>query len=165
MKTLSLLFVVLAAALVPATVAAEPPQDFVTGSGWISYFDFPTAGETTVEQNAVSAHAGPLGEDPHGTLLLHSPFGDQRATVTCLHVTGSKAVVGGEITSGGTYLGLPVTHLELTIEDNGSGRGAPDTAVGFIFVNRPPGFDPCTPVLGFPPIYDVVRGNFVVNDA
>src|SRR6266699_5422113 len=94
-RTLSVLLVAGAAVFAPVTVAAEPPQDFVTGSGWVSYTDFPTPGQTTVEQNIVSAHAGPLGEDPRGTLVLHSQFGDQIATVTCLHVTGDRAVVGG----------------------------------------------------------------------
>jgi hypothetical protein len=164
-KTFSLLIATLVCVLLPATVAAEPPQDFITGAGWISYTDFPVPGQTTFEQNVVSAHAGPHGEDPHGTLILHSEFGDQIAKVTCVHVTGNIAFVGGEITSGGTYLGLPVTHLELTVQDNASGRGAPDTAIGFIYVNRPPGFDPCTPVEDAPPVFDVVRGNFVVNDA
>jgi hypothetical protein len=164
-RTLLLLLVVAVAAAAPATLAAQPPHDSVTGAGEVSFTDFPSPGITTVEQDIVAAFSGPNGEVPHGTLILHSVFGDQRAEVTCLHVVGNTAVVGGLIVSGGTYLGLPVTHLELTVQDNGEGTGAPDTATGYIFINRPPGFDPCTPVLGFPAVYDVVRGNFVVNDA
>src|SRR6266446_5655389 len=105
MPRLALLTVALIALAIPGTVAGEPPQDFVTGSGWVAYTDFPSPGVTTTEQQIVSAHSGPNGESPQGTMILHSPLGDQRANVTCRVVAGNVAVVGGEITSGFTYQG------------------------------------------------------------
>ena len=167
MSRLAVLTVALIALAIPGTVAGEPPHDFVTGSGWVAYTDFPSPGVTTTEQQVVSAHSGPNGENPQGTMILHSPLGDQRANVTCLVVAGNIAVVGGEITSGFTYLGQRVKYLVYLVQDNGQGRDAPDIAAGYIFLDipRPPGFEPCTPVLGAPIVYDVVRGNYVVNDA
>jgi hypothetical protein len=167
MRRIPLLLGAAAALAIPAVVAAEPPHDSVTGSGWVAFTDFPSAGVTTTEQQIISAHSGPNGEDAEGTMILHSPFGDQRVNVTCLVVTGNTAIVGGEITSGFIYLGQRMKYLVALIQDNGQGRYAPDLASGYIFrdIPRPPGFEPCTPVAGAPIVYDVVRGNYVVNDA
>lgn len=165
MRLFVLLLIATAAAAAPATLGAEPRTDFVVGAGWVAFTDFPSPGVTTTEQFVVSAHADPDGSNAGGSMILHSPFGDQRAVVTCLFVASDVAVVGGRITSGFTYLGLSVSHLAFLIRDNGEGQGAPDAASGYINITRPPGFDPCANVLGRPIPFDVVRGNFVVNDA
>jgi hypothetical protein len=167
MRRLALLLGAAAALAIPVGVAAEPPHDSVTGSGWVAYTDFPSPGVTTTEQQIVSARSGPNGEHPEGTMILHSEFGDQRADVTCMVVAGNVAIVGGEITSGFIYQGVRMKHLVFLIQDNGHGHDARDTASGYIFrdIPRPPGFEPCTPVLGAPIGNEVVRGNYVVNDA
>lgn len=163
MRFLVLFLVAAVAAAVPAAVGAEPGSDFVVGAGDVAFTDFPSPGVTTAERFVVSAHADADGQNAHGSMILNSPLGDQRAVVTCLVVIGDTVVVGGTITSGFSYMGLSISHLAFLVKDNGEGQGAPDLASGYSFITRPPGFDPCAATVGAPIPYDV-SGNFVVND-
>ena len=82
----------LAAAVAAATLAlvpvgsADPGSLAVTGAGWVKYTNFPP-GVTTSELTVISAHLDRSGE-PHGTIVLRSPFGDVRARVTCMLAVG-----------------------------------------------------------------------------
>ena len=149
---------------VPATSA--PPHLSVQGAGWVAFPNFPAQGETTLEHFAVSARLDPDGA-PQGTIVQHSPFGDVHADVTCLVQADERTIyVGGRITRGFTYLGLDVSHLALGIRDNGNGEEVPDLVAGAIFVagpSRPPEFDACGPLVPFPPVFEVVRGDFAVG--
>ena len=151
-----------ALALVPVG-SADPGSLAVTGAGWVTYTNSPP-GETTTELTVISAHLDRSGE-PHGTIVLRSPFGDVRARVTCMLAVGDVAYVGGEIVKGSTYFGGPVTHIAFGIRDNGQGQDPPDLVAGAIFRPRPPEFDPCTFLSAYPPVYAVERGNFVVRGA
>jgi hypothetical protein len=146
---------------VPATVAAEPSQEFVAGAAWIAYPDFPAPGMTTTEQTIVNAHRSEDGE-VHGNIVVHSPFGDLRAEATCLVVIGNTAVVGGRTTRADVYLGFTFTHLSAKIQDNGEGEDPPDRAISIGWLSRPAEFDPCLATLPFPAAFEAVRGNYVV---
>ena len=90
-----LLLVVLALALPgtllgPHTASAQtPPQDSVTG----------TLPDDTVHPViwTINASSGPSGENPTGTLEGEF-FGRLPFPVTCLQVTGNRAVIGGRAT-------------------------------------------------------------------
>ena len=154
-----------AAILAAQSSSAEsgPPHDSITGSGWTAFTDFPTAGETTIEHFAISAHAGPAGEDPDGTIVFHSPLfdGPQIADVTCLVVDGNRARVGGEFRELFDYIGFRIRHIEVVVEDLDSD----DRSTGLVYIDRPrpPGFSPCD--VDLPAVYHVVQGNYVVRDA
>jgi hypothetical protein len=154
--------VAVAAAFASTGHASGPGGDHLTGSGKVAFVDFPSPGVMTVEQIIVSAHSGPAGEDPHGQITVHSPLLAEKAKadVTCLRVTGSHAVAGGEFSPPIQYLGLTIRHVNLVVQDNGSDDRA--TGVSFIDRPRPPGFSPCD--IAPPPIFEVVQGNYVVKD-
>jgi hypothetical protein len=161
-----------ALALAPPSSADESPsQDIVAGSGKVTFPDFPTPGESTTEQFIVSAHSGALGEDPHGQMTFHSPLlvsQQAKAEVTCMTVTSNRARIGGiyeepVIYAPSTFDG-PFRWFELIVEDNGPPGGASDRLTALIFFdNRPPDFNPCD--VDSPELFQVVEGNFTVNDA
>ena len=142
-----------------------PRQDSVVGSGNSVFTDFPELGQSTREQYIVSAHSGPLGEDPHGQLTLHSPLlvGQAKAEVTCLVVTGNRARVGGVFEEPVVYLGATFRWIELIVEDNDP--PVDDRMTSFIFFDRPrpPGFSPCNFDGSADFTFD--RGNITVRDA
>jgi hypothetical protein len=159
---------VIAAGAAGIASAAAPPQDVVVGSGWATFPDFPNPGESVTEQFIVSAHSGPLGEDPHGQITFHSPLlasGHAKADVTCMTVTGNRARVGGVFSEPVIYIGLVFGWFELIVEDNGPPGHGTDRTTSFIFFDRPrpPDFSPCN--FDGPTEFAVEQGNYTVTDA
>jgi hypothetical protein len=64
---------------------SPPVQDSVVGS-W---------GESPHVNGDVDAHSGPAGQNPQGTLSARQLFDTFTGSVTCVHVTGYTATVGG----------------------------------------------------------------------
>jgi hypothetical protein len=130
-------------------------QDKVTGAGHHSVPD---------TQFTLSAHSGPLGEDPRGHLSFKIE-GQPRvhADVTCLIVVGTQAFATGVITRPAAAAGqLTVMHAV----DAGNPNEITPDLLRFSFVpfivpdaNRPGCF---LPVL--PPV-PVTQGNIVIDDA
>ena len=91
----------LGVALVPAASigAAAGSFQLVTGSGWRGNVTHPT---TPIIHFVVNAHDGPTGVS--GTYVSQNaanPLLNFGGRVTCLHVEGDHAVVGGTVTRGG----------------------------------------------------------------
>ena len=158
-----------------STAGAAVPQDSVVGSGKLTFADVPEPGMSTTEQQTVSAHSGPSGEDPSGMLKFHSPLlesNQAQAEVQCLLVSGDTAVVGGRFPEPVIYFGEAWRRLLFVIRDNGPRAAGPDQATGFIFIDRerPPGFSPCNsvpPPALFPveALSPVEQGDYTVTDA
>jgi hypothetical protein len=153
------------AAVAPAEYQYQgPPEDVVTGSGTVV-----DLAANLREQFIVSAHSGPLGEDPRGQVVLHSPLidgGTAKGEVTCMIVTGNRAQVGGVFESPVLYDGQLFHWFEWIIDDNGPpGQGLPDAISPFIFLSatHPPDFNPCTVFLA--PAFPLDEGNFTVKDS
>ena len=155
-----LLLVVAVAFAAPGLAsAATPRHDFVVGTGYFDALQYVVT---------VNAHSGPLGEDPHGSfhaMQRHTSDFNLGGSVTCLHVVGNSAYVGG-IIERAPETGEPFegeTFL-IQVQDNGEpGRGDLFDAA-FTFGQDPP-FVPCEPLpfasFGVP----AEHGNFVVHDA
>ena len=112
----SIIFVAaaVAAALASPSVsgAQAPTGDSVVGTG-----------VAVSRQFIVDAHSGPSGESPSGTYMYGDGFIGLQGPVTCLSVTGNRAVVGGQATSPfGGLIGVVAV-----IVDNGA--AGPDTLV------------------------------------
>jgi len=147
------------AALAPISLPG-PGQDFVAGSLRVTV---PATGD--FQHVRISAHSGPSGEDPTGSVratTTFSPFGafDLRGDVTCVDVTGNNAFVAARL--GEPFMGY--THVTLHLVDNGNPGAtmgeSPDLAfIGFI--SAPP--STCH-VSGFSLLGDQ-SGNLVVKDA
>jgi hypothetical protein len=116
----------------PAISDAQLPQDSATGGGAIVGASF-----------AVDARSGPSGENPTGTAIVRSnPLLGFRVEgpVTCLNVTGNRAVIGFANTLGDAFLGVG-GFIEVT-------DSTPDTvAFARIASGEPPTVCPAT--LGF----------------
>jgi len=150
--------------------AGGSPYASVTGSGKVTFSDFPTPGVNTTEQFAISAHDGPHG--PTGSIVVHSPLysiDPAVVDVTCILVDGSEARVGGTFQQSFSFLGSQISHFGVVVRDNGSpGDGGPDEIhpVEFIDKPRPPTFSPCN----LPPqvvnnLFPIDRGNYVLTEA
>jgi hypothetical protein len=114
----------------PGVSGAQVSQDSVTGGGQIVGTSF-----------SVDARSGPSGENPTGTvILLSSPILGFRVegAVTCLTVTGNRAVIGFRQTGGN----FPVGGGFIEVTDD-----TPDT---FAFTGTASGEPPtvCPPTLG-----------------
>jgi hypothetical protein len=119
-----------------------PTEDSVVGSGATGDFLF-----------NLNARSGPSGENPTGAAGVAPAFApDFRVggPVTCLNVTGNHAVIGIEVTSVLTFVGLlfPVTD------------GTPDS-LGVVILDHVPTVCPATVGTQDP----VVSGDIVVTDA
>jgi hypothetical protein len=84
--------IMVGALAVPSPSLSAPLQDSVTGSLALGFGAFPFF--------SVSAHSGPSGEAPTGTLTYNTftPSNStdfQSSAISCLAVTGNTAVVGG----------------------------------------------------------------------
>ena len=123
----------------PTAGLAAPGADSVSGTGVISALDFTLT---------VDAQSGPSGENPSGTVtLVTSPTTTLVLPVTCLAVTGNRAVIG---TPANGYL---------SITDNGSAGDTTNSA-------PPDPGDSCTnpgPFLSGGEL--ALEGDFVVVDS
>jgi hypothetical protein len=135
---------------------AGPPQDFVTG-GAKALPDTPFA----LTRN-ISAHSGPLGEDPHGHMeVTESFFGHFGGRVTCLSVAGNTASIGIEVVHAenpalvGTGFVVFIVDLGEPVE----GQGV-DQFGGSPTPTPPAVCPPPTP----PALFPIESGNYVVHD-
>jgi hypothetical protein len=135
----------------PSVASAQAPaQDSVVGSGATELVGTPRF------SFEIDARSGPSGENPTGTAgvaLILAPQISAQGPVTCLTVTGNRAVIGFRNTLGG-FQGVLGAFLEVT-------DGTPDTLE---FVNPWPVPTVCPSSLGLPP-GPVVSGDIVVIDA
>lgn len=145
-----------ALALAPAVAAAQGPQDFVTGGGHHSSPD---------TQFTISAHSGPAGQDPKGTLSFKTEGQARiRAEVTCLIVSGNRAIATA------TYIDPATGRTQLVVMeavDNGEPGTAPaPDLLRFSFAPfiRPVAGSPGCFLPVLPPV-PVTQGNIVVRDA
>jgi hypothetical protein len=135
-------------ALPGVSAAQVSTQDSVTGAG--SIFGPPLIGFN------LDARSGPSGENPAGTVRIATavPAFRTEGPVTCLNVTGTRAVIGVVDTLGS----FPGTGWFIQVTDD-----TPDT---FIFGPTPSREPPtvCPPSLGFAgtPLFG---GDIVVVDA
>jgi hypothetical protein len=88
--------------------AQAPTGDSVVGHGVAPY--------NGIKDFEVDAHSGPSGESPSGTYFYGDGFLGLNGPVTCLSVTGNRAVVGGQGTN--PIDGSPI-GLVAVIVDNG----------------------------------------------
>ncbi len=153
--------IAVALVLAPVAVASHEPGGAPLGE------DF-AVGDFSIRQSIMDcctvnldAHSGPAGETPSGGTFLSERAFSVTGTITCLTVTGNRAVVGG------TY--NPSWGFLFEVEDNAA-TGAPDrmTRAGF-FPPSPPGTFPPPPT-GCPadldlPLEPVTNGGLVVHDA
>jgi len=135
---------------VPAVAAAQTPnQDFVVGTAG---FGDPQFGVTA----SVDAHSGPSGENATGTATFGARQTFFGGPVTCLNVTGNRAVIGGD----SAFVG-PEGYLFLVVDN--SATGAPDL-FGILF--PPPAEAPTTcPSNLDVPLQPATSGDLVVHDA
>jgi hypothetical protein len=162
----------IAAAVIVAAALALPadsqthgsPWVAVTGSGKVTFADFPQPGVNTTEQFNVAAHNGPNG--PSGTIVVHSPLYSVDpgiVDVTCVVVDGNQTRVGGKFRQPFEFPGSQISHLGIIIRDNGPPGTSRDEIhpVEFIDKSRPPGFTPCD----IPPLsmFPLDSGNYVVR--
>ena len=103
---------------------ANPPRDFAVGRGEVADVA-PLGGLDVVFQ--ISATSGPLGENPHGHVMVDiedNPL--QSAPVTCIVTTGNRA------TAGGPRTGAPGSSLFVYVEDNEVGPDRVSTATSSV---------------------------------
>ena len=133
--------------VIVAPASAAPDEDFATGSGVIVVLapGFPPL----VVDIFVDAHSDASGGNPGGTVNLSSLGESFTGPVTCLVVTGNRAIIGFEDASDG--------HITIEVVDN-SATGSPDTFIGSV------GTTGCSPLVGGEP-FSLVSGDFVVHDA
>jgi hypothetical protein len=138
-----------------------PKQDLASGTGKIEAFG------TFVH---VNANGDPEAPDANGSFFVRQTFSrlplDFAGKVTCLLVTGNKAIVGGEVTRNspvapGGVLPNPAvgSGVLIDVRDNAA-TGAPDS-VNFTFRPSPPAVCPALNTHQFP----IDQGNYVVHDS
>ncbi len=148
-------FVGLASASHSPGEGGGPPKDFVVGGGHHSVPD---------TQFTLSAHSGPLGEDPKGQVSFKIDEGPRyRADVTCVLIQGNQAIVTAVIRKPESAAGQVIVMHAV---DNGNPNdGAPPDLLRFSFAGaifESPENPGCfLPVLGPVP---VTQGNIVVHD-
>jgi hypothetical protein len=135
---------------------ASPPAASIHGAGNVFYPDFPEPGTSTTERVIINASLLPSGQ-PGGSILLLSPFGFTKADVTCIRVVGDTIYVGGSLVPGfDFYRGETFAQIAFGVRD-----GMPDVVASAIF--RRADLNTCDVLSGFPPIFAVSEGNFVVS--
>jgi hypothetical protein len=95
-----------------ASRAQAPTQDSVVGTAG---FGDPAAGVTA----AIDAHSGPSGENAAGTATFGARQTFFGGRVTCLNVTGNRAIIGGD----SAFVG-PEGYLFVAVDN--STTGTPD---------------------------------------
>jgi hypothetical protein len=135
---------------IPAVAAAQTPnQDFVVGTAG---FGDPQFGVTA----SIDAHSGPIGENATGTATFGARQTFFGGPVTCLNVTGNRAVIGGD----SAFVG-PAGYLFVVVDD--SATGVPDL-FGLLF--PPPAEAPTTcPSDLDVPLQPASSGDLIVHDA
>lgn len=184
----STVVIALALAAVAATAGAAlathsggkgPKKDFATGTATRTAV---VSGSDTRVMMGVSARSGPSGENARGRFFVKRktepavqgrPDLDFSGRVTCLRVTGNRAIVGGVVTRD--KLDLPSNQIEGTgflgiYVDNDQVNGRPDDQS-----NSSPGFaapgNTCPERVFLPgtqvelPTAPFQQGNYVVHDA
>lgn len=161
------LAVVLPALLLAPTTARAghspgkgPRHDFAQGTG--KY-----AAGTVKVQFHVNAQSGPAGQNPRGHVFARRTLGTVASEfafsgrVTCLTVTGNRAVVGAVVERTRTPLVAVGSGVLLEFVDNGHGANAPRDESNGVLTSAPPAA--CPAVLGISLPFR--KGNFVVHDA
>jgi hypothetical protein len=141
------------------TAAPESHHQFVAGSQKV------TEGEL-FQHVRVSAHSGPGGLDPHGSVrLTHNLEGtivDVKGEVECLDVVSAVAILNARLRGPGPN---GTTHVVLELLDGGnpgpSMGESPDVA-RFGFTSAPPQQPPCG--VSDMELFGKPRGNLVVKD-
>jgi hypothetical protein len=100
-----------------AGAAAQPPKkDVATGDGVRAASD---TGNPTVPFS-FSANSGPNGENPSGTFSFDvTGVATFSGHITCLHVIGNEAVIGGVMDSGSGVEAGPGGDFLTVVWDNG----------------------------------------------
>ena len=168
MRRISVLAVMTAIAVAAVGVAraddgpgpgnGSPPFPFVVGAGTV------LSASGDAEHITLSAHLGPNG--PTGHYSFRFDTGERfQGEVTCMIVSGNRAVAGGPLSEPFTIGGEVFENAGVFVEDNGEGGPIPDRAVGVIFL--PLTFTRiCNPTTILPvplPGFPLDTGNFVVN--
>ena len=142
----SVLVAVAVMTVILAPASAAPDEDFVVGTGEIVVA--PPGFPPVVLSVFIDAHSDASGGNPSGTVDVFFPTGSIfNGPVTCLVVTGNRAIIGFEDASDG--------HVTAGVVDN-SATGGPDTFAVIL------GQTGCSPV---PEPFPLVSGDFVVHDA
>jgi hypothetical protein len=124
-------------------------EDFVVGTAG---FGPPQAGLTAT----IDAHSGPAGENATGTATFGARQTFFGGPVTCLNVTGNRAVIGGD-----SEFEAPAGYLFLVVDN--AATGTPDQ-FGQLF--PPPIVAPSTcPANLDVPLQEATSGDLVVHDA
>jgi hypothetical protein len=134
-------------------------EDFVTGSATLDACIFPPSGGCFLA--FFDAHSGPLGQNATGTASVGSRSSVTFGSVTCLTVSGSRAVVGGDLFDNG------LSGFLIVVEDNAR-SGAPDRVAVFpMTLPEPPTACPVPADLaaGLESWLSVIAGDLVVHDA
>jgi hypothetical protein len=138
--------------------AAAGGQDQVTGSAKIDagiHFE-------------ISAHSGPLGEDPRGNgrsqVDLPEAQGDTQGRVTCLNVMGNQATVELQITRSTQNPAFVGQYSYLFFQDNGPPAGG--QAVDLVGSTQPmPMPAPMSCHMPVGDLFPFDKGNIVIKDA
>jgi hypothetical protein len=86
-----------------------------------------------------------------------SPYGFNKADVTCMRVVGDTVYVGGTLDPRfDSYLGQTFSQIAFGVRD-----GTPDLVASAIF--RRADVDACDVLSAFQPVFTVDQGNFVVT--
>jgi hypothetical protein len=159
----SLCVLAFAAALVPAVSIADEAGPFqsVTGSGWRGNTSNPL---TPITHFTVDAQSTPTGVS--GTYTSRNTLNNALLTfdgkVTCLYVSGNRAVIGGVVTSGGEP-GQIGTGFAVGFADDAS--PTPDTVTfGDLMLATPVDCAAETSLFTLT-TFLVLNGNVVINDA
>jgi hypothetical protein len=136
--------------------AASPPAPSIHGAANVLYPDFPEPGTSTTERVIINASLSPSGQ-PLGSILVLSPFGFTKADVTCIRVVDDTVYVGGPlIPNFDFYRGETFAQTAFGVRD-----GVPDVVASAIF--RRADVDTCELLSGFPPVFEVSEGDFIVS--
>jgi hypothetical protein len=169
--------VVIASMFAGAASAQAPDEDSVTSQ---DVFAFPSSAPYL--QPRIEVHSGPSGQSPAGALsyFFGTPGYNETvpsAAVTCLAVSGNRAVIGGfglRTQSGYSYSAIPPFHppppanfgFYLFVVDNGPAGTVPFTGpdqIAFEPGSTTPPTD-CAAVV-WPDLTLLAQGNIVVHDA
>jgi hypothetical protein len=141
-----------------------PKHDFVVGS--VKFEGLSPTRAPVVSERHTNAKSGPSGEDPQGHFWIRQetpgPPLDFRGRVTCLTVTGNRAVVGGEVDREQSKLPPPPGRNGVLIEyvDNGEGNEPPDMSRPTSTASPP---EVCPSALNI--AQPITSGNVSVHDA